>query len=57
MISSNEKVTIKQANMKLLKRKVLREHLDSELLFDYHISEIYKKQVVRLMRQPEYHQT
>ena len=44
LVSSNEKVTIKYAVMKLLKRrKVLGAHFDSGLSFDYHILEFCKK--------------
>ena len=46
LVSSNEKVTIKIGSHEIAKTKrdkLLDEHLDSGLSFDYHISEICKK--------------
>ena len=46
LVSSNEKVTIKRDSHQITntkREKLLGEHLDSGLSFDYHISEICKK--------------
>ena len=52
LVSSNEKVTIKIGSREIAntkREKLLGVHLDSGLSFDYHISEICKKQVVKFV--------
>ena len=52
LVSSNEKVTIKIGSHEIAnteREKLLGAHLDSGLSFDYHISEICKKQVVKFV--------
>ena len=51
-VSSNEKVTIKIGSHKIANtklEKLLGVHLDSGLSFDYHISQIRKKQALKFV--------
>ena len=53
LLSSNEKVTIKISSHEIAnarREKLLGVHLDNGLSFDYHISEICKKQAAKFVR-------
>ena len=46
LVGSNEKVTVKRGSHEMAntkREKLLDVHLDRELPFDYHLSEIFKK--------------